>query len=173
MLSDEERATLEQRLEELERIDRWAASARVRPDEVNEYLRRVGSSELKQGGPLRHLVLRPEVRLADLVGEGKPLGDRGFDDDLLASVEMDLKYAGYIARDRERAELLARREELAVPSELRFMELESLSYEARQKLQRIRPMTVGQAGRIPGISPADLQNLLVEIHKHSREAGTN
>jgi tRNA uridine 5-carboxymethylaminomethyl modification enzyme len=83
---------------------------------------------------------------------------------------MDLKYAGYVARDRERADMLARREELAVPKELPFMELESLSYEARQKLERIRPLTVGQAGRIPGISPADLQNLLVEIHKHSTKA---
>jgi tRNA uridine 5-carboxymethylaminomethyl modification enzyme len=170
LLDDGERATLGRRLEEAERIGAWARTARARPEEVNEYLRALGSSELTQTGPLSQLVLRPEVRLADLVGEGKPFGDRGFDGDVLGSVEMDLKYAGYVARDRERADMLARREELAVPKELPFMELESLSYEARQKLERIRPLTVGQAGRIPGISPADLQNLLVEIHKHSTKA---
>jgi tRNA uridine 5-carboxymethylaminomethyl modification enzyme len=172
LLRDDERATLERRLEEEERIEAWAEKARARPEEVNDYLSGIGSSELTQAGPLRQLVLRPEVRLADLVGGGKPLGDQGFDRDALASVEMDIKYAGYIARDRERAHLLAKREELAVPGELKFMELESLSYEARQKLERIRPLTLGQAGRIPGISPADLQNLLVEIHKHSTRVRT-
>lgn len=171
LLRDDERSELERRLEERERIGSWARVARVGPDEVNEFLRCIGSSPLAQAGLLRQLVLRPEVRLSDLIGPGKPLGELDFDRDALASVEMDLKYAGYIDRDRERARALAKREETEIPGELPFMELVSLSYEARRKLERIRPGTIGQAGRIPGISPADLQNLLVEIHKR-RSAGT-
>ncbi len=168
LLRDEERVVLERRLEERARIGTWAEGARVSPAGVNEFLESIGSSPLRQTGPLRQLVLRPEVRLADLLGPGKPLGDHGFDRDALASVEMDLKYAGYIERDRQRAHALAKREEVAIPTDLPFMELLSLSYEARQKLERVRPGTIGQAGRIPGISPADLQNLLVEIHKRAR-----
>jgi tRNA uridine 5-carboxymethylaminomethyl modification enzyme len=172
LLRDDERAVLERRLEERERIGSWASAARVNPGEVNDFLESVGSSPLKQTGPLRQLVLRPEVRLMDLLGPGKPLGDQGFDRDALASVEMDLKYAGYIERDRLRAQALSRREEVAIPADLPFMKLASLSYEARQKLDRVRPGTIGQAGRIPGVSPADLQNLLVEIHKRAAAGET-
>jgi tRNA uridine 5-carboxymethylaminomethyl modification enzyme len=167
LLQDEERAVLGRRLEERERVGTWAEGARVSPAVVNDFLESIGSPPLRQGGPLRQLVLRPEVRLTELLGPGKPLGDKGFDLDALASVEMDLKYAGYIERDRQRAHSLARREGLAIPGDLPFMELVSLSYEARQKLERVRPGTIGQAGRIPGVSPSDLQNLLVEIHKRA------
>ena len=90
---------------------------------------------------------------------------------MLLTVEMDIKYAGYVDRDRERARSLQLREETALPGDLPYLELESLSFEARQKLARVRPHTIGQAGRIPGVSPSDLQNLLVELRKRSVAEG--
>jgi len=80
-------------------------------------------------------------------------------------VEMELKYEGYLARERERAGALQRQAEFALPADLPYPELASLSFEARQKLERIRPATLAQAGRIPGVSPSDLQNLVMEVRK--------
>lgn len=168
LLTDEERRRLEERLEATERARAWVEDRSVTPGEVEAYLRSVGTSPLEQARPLARLALRPEVSLVDLASEGGALEERTLDPDALASVEMDLKYAGYVQRDRERAATLRRRERTELPPDLRYREFESLAIEAREKLERIRPRTLGQAGRIPGISPADLQNLLVEIRKRDR-----
>jgi len=167
LLNEAERRRLGAYLEEMERARDWAASARVEPDTVLDYLSRSGTSPLSQKTPLSNLVRRPQVRLGELVGAGRPLGDLGFDLDVLLTVEMDIKYAGYVDRDRERARSLQLREQTTLPGDLPYLELASLSWEARQKLARVRPRTIGQAGRIPGISPSDLQNLLVELRKRS------
>ncbi|HKP75927.1 MAG TPA: hypothetical protein VJT67_10320, partial [Longimicrobiaceae bacterium] len=83
----------------------------------------------------------------------------------LVTAEMELKYEGYLARERERAESLRRQADFALPDDLPYPELATLSYEARQKLERIRPATLAQAGRVPGVSPSDLQNLVMEVRK--------
>ncbi len=170
LLDETERRALEERLEELERARAWAESRTVRPEEVEAYLQAVETSPLSEPQPLRQLAKRPQVRLADLTGPGRPLGEPGLDGEALATVEMDLKYAGYVARDRERAEALRQREETVLPEDFPYLELGSLSMEARQKLDRVRPSTLGQAGRIPGVSPADLQNLLVELRRRRETA---
>ncbi len=87
--------------------------------------------------------------------------------DALTVVEMEIKYEGYIRREEERARVLAEREDHPLPTDVPYLTLRSLSYEARQKLESVRPRTIGQAGRIPGVSPSDLQNLLVEVRKRS------
>ena len=81
---------------------------------------------------------------------------------------MELKYAGYIANERQRAERLERQAEFRLPADLPYPELESLSLEARQKLERVRPATLAQAARIPGMAPSDLQNLMMEVRKAQR-----
>jgi tRNA uridine 5-carboxymethylaminomethyl modification enzyme len=167
LLDERQRATLEAHVEECDRVRSWTGGRSVDPGEVDEYLASAGTSPLKQKGPLLDLLLRPEVRLADLAGPGGPLGDQKFDADAVATVEMDVKYAGYVERDRERAEQLGKREDVALAPDFDYMALASLSYEARQKLDAIRPATLGQAGRIPGISPADLQNLLVALRREA------
>ncbi len=121
---------------------------------------------------MSRLILRPEVRLAELLetlGSAESPSDREpeFDRDAIATVEMDLKYAGYVQRDLERAAALEKREHVHLAADLPYAAFESLSFEARQKLGEVRPTTLGQAARIPGISPADLQNLLVEIKKRA------
>ncbi len=86
------------------------------------------------------------------------------------NVEVELKYEGYVARERERAARLAEQSKLLLDYDLPYLEFETLSHESREKLDRIRPETFAQAARVPGVSPADLQNLLLEVRRaHSRE----
>ncbi len=84
---------------------------------------------------------------------------------MLNALEMELRYAGYLRRDRERASTLRSQGELRLPDDLPYPQLESLSFEARQKLAAIRPATLGQAARVPGVRPTDLQNLVVEVRR--------
>jgi tRNA uridine 5-carboxymethylaminomethyl modification enzyme len=86
-------------------------------------------------------------------------------DETLTGAEMELRYSGYLQRERERAEALRRQHGFALPPDMPYAELNSLSTEARQKLERVRPASLGQAAGIPGVSPSDLQNLMVEVRK--------
>ena len=86
---------------------------------------------------------------------------------MLATVEIDTKYEGYVRRERDRAEKLRAQAEFAIPADAPFDEFATLSHEARQKLSRLRPANLAQASRIPGVSPADLQNLVMEVRKRS------
>jgi tRNA uridine 5-carboxymethylaminomethyl modification enzyme len=171
LLSDVERRRLERHLNEIDRAREWVESTRVAPESANGYLAERGARALRQRIPLADLLRRPEVRLADLAGTGSrlSLGGEWMEADALAVVEMEVKYAGYIERERERVETMREREEVRLPRNAEYMEMRSLSYEARDKLHRIRPSTLGQAGRIPGVSPSDLQNLLVELRKASEK----
>jgi len=164
-LTEDERARLGRFQEELARARTWARTTSLEPKAVNGHLQARGTTPLSEKQPLRVLLKRPQVRLADLVGADGPLEANGFDPDVLTLVEMEVKYEGYLARERDRVESLRRRESMSLPAAAPYLEMGSLSFEARQKLERIRPRTLGQAARIPGISPADLQNLLVELRK--------
>ena len=167
LLTDAERRHLEQHLEQWERTRRWVSETRVRPEELNEWLGSRGSAAISGTQPLGRLLLRPEVTLEALLAADGPLDGPEFDRDARTTVEMEAKYAGYIKRDRARAESLRSREEHPLPTDAEYLEFESVSREARQKLDRVRPTSLGQAARIPGVSPSDLQNLLVELRKRS------
>lgn len=145
----------------------WIVENSVTPEMTTAYLEDKSTSPLKGRTRVSQLLLRPEVRLAELVEALRTHGAEVpvMDADAMTSVEMDIKYEGYVERDRERAAQLAKREEMRLAPDLPYGSFESLSFEARDKLNRVRPETLGQAGRIPGLTPADLQNLLVEVKK--------
>jgi tRNA uridine 5-carboxymethylaminomethyl modification enzyme len=84
-------------------------------------------------------------------------------------VEIELKYAGYLERERQAIEKLQALADFVLPRDLPYLALASLSTEARQKLDRVRPESLAQAGRIPGVSPADLQNLVLEVSRRRLE----
>ncbi len=167
LLDDEEMSALEAHLQALDGAREWVREARVEPETANEWLLNRGTTPLGQKQPLGQVAKRPQVSLQGLTAEDGPLDDPGFGHDALTVVEMELKYAGYIRRDEERARLLADRESQVLPQGIPYAELTSLSFEARQKLTDVQPETIGQAARIPGVSPSDLQNLLVEARKRS------
>ena len=172
LLTDEERGRVASHLDELERARVWVREERVDPREVNEWLEGIGSAPLTERQPLDRLLRRPHVSLSGLASGEGPLPSPKFDADALAVVEMEVKYDGYIRREQERAAAMAEREAHPLPPDAPYMDFASLSYEARQKLDTVRPGTLGQASRIPGVSPSDLQNLLVELRKHGNRRTT-
>lgn len=146
----------------------FVSSFSVRPSEVNALLEELGDNPLRQGVKLVDLILRPRLTVAVLAGVLPALADyieghieaerRG---EIVEAAEILLKYGGYIDRERQIAEKLRRLDELKLQGRIDYDAVSSLSTEARQKLKRIDPSTVGQASRIPGVSPSDINILLL------------
>ena len=112
---------------------------------------------------------RQGVSLRDLFrasGVGGELGS-----DALTTADLEIKYAGYFERERVQAEKLKRMGDFVLGDGIEYAEMRSLSFEARQKLTAIQPLTLAQASRIPGVSPSDLQNLVLEVTKRARVVG--
>ena len=105
---------------------------------------------------------------AGATGDSAPLAALLADPELLAAAEVELKYEGYIARERDNIERLQRFEALRIPPSLDYAAFKALSQEGREKLQQVRPRTLGQASRISGVSPADLSILLVQLRASGR-----
>lgn len=140
----------------------------IAPDEINPFLDVKKSSTLKYAVKLKDLLLRPEVSIRELCGSVKSLGDLANtlgenSQEILESCEISLKYDGYIEREKQLAKKMKRLEDIKIPEKFNFNSLNSLSTEARQKLTRISPRTIGQASRIPGVSPSDVNILLVYL----------
>ena len=165
LLDRRQHVRVERHLDALGRARTWLERERARPETINPYLELVSTSPLDEAVPLERLLRRPQVSLLDLVGADAPYPEIHFDRDVLTVVEMETKYAGYIERDLERARALRERETEELPIDVPYDDFQSLSCEARQKLARVRPRTLGQAARIPGVSPSDLLNLLVELRR--------
>jgi tRNA uridine 5-carboxymethylaminomethyl modification enzyme len=94
----------------------------------------------------------------------------GIDDEALVTADLEIKYAGYFERERVQADRMRRMGDFALDADLEYEEMRSLSFEARQKLANLRPRSLAQASRIPGVSPSDLQNLVIEIERRRRLA---
>lgn len=138
----------------------------IKPSQLNAYLLSKGSSELKQGCKLEEVVMRPQVSLSELADILPELKERIYahsvcHEELMERCEIQLKYSGYIEREKQIADKLHRLENIPLSGRINYTEVQSLSTEARQKLSKIDPATVGQASRIPGISPHDINVLLV------------
>jgi tRNA uridine 5-carboxymethylaminomethyl modification enzyme len=168
MLRDDERAVLERRAEAEVRVRDVVQSNNLAPAEVNPLLERLGSQPIDEAQRMAELVKRPGVSLEDL------LRAKGLEEeitgaaDAVTAVEIQLKYAGYLKREREAAERLKELADFQIPLDLCYADLASLSTEAREKLQRVRPHSLAQASRIPGVSPSDLQNLVLEVLRRRR-----
>lgn len=147
-----------------ESIIELATKVSITPSEgLNDYLVGIGSAPIQQRVKIRDLIVRPFVDFQHLRLYSQELdailGGASFVE-AVESAEISLKYAGYIAREKELAEKSKRLEELVIKGRFTYATINSLSMEARQKLERIDPETIGQASRIPGISPADINVLL-------------
>ncbi len=138
----------------------------IKPARINDFLNSIGSSELKHGCKLSDLVLRPQLGITDLAEAVPALKEKiesikTRKEEIIEATEVLLKYEGYIEREKLIAEKLLRLEHIPLSGRLDYNSIQSISTEARQKLTRIAPETIGQASRIPGISPSDINILLV------------
>ena len=117
----------------------------------------------QEGCKIADLILRPQVGLKKLAEVLPELKEKMADisDECIESCEIQIKYAGYIKRERMEADKLQRLDQIRIPDTFDYTDIQSLSTEARQKLSRIRPKSIGEAQRIPGVSPNDVSVLLV------------
>ena len=157
---------LAEKIEERDRLRQFIEGYSIRPDKINPSLEQEGLVPLRQGCKLVDLVLRPQLSLAQLA-QFVPALARAIEriprrrEEIVECAEILIKYRGYIERERQQAEKLERLEYVFIPEAINYSSIQALSTEARQKLERIRPKTIGQASRIPGISPHDVSVLLV------------
>ena len=141
----------------------YLRSTTIRKGTIDSWLEQIGSTALHEGCKMSDLILRPQIGikgLAEVVPELKArIGN--ISDECVESCEIQIKYEGYIKRERLEAAKLQRLDQIRIPDHFNFDEVQSLSTEARQKLNRIRPKSIGEAQRIPGVSPNDVSVLLV------------
>ena len=150
-------------------LTQYLQTTSIKPNEINGYLEQVGASPLSQGCKLSELVLRPQVTIPDLIDTlpslkaklSEIISPRLQQDEIIESTEINLKYEGYIHREQLAANKLQRLDQIRIPQNFNYQSLQSLSTEARQKLTKIQPSTIGEASRIPGVSPNDISVLLV------------
>ncbi len=135
----------------------------IAPETAENFLRKRSSSPLKQKQKAAHILLRPGIKLADMKQNLPPLEEalHTFDEESLEEAEIQLKYQTYIQKEKELVDRMNHIENLEIPERFNFDKLQSLSTEARQKLNKIRPQTMGQASRISGVSPSDVQVLMI------------
>ena len=139
----------------------------VRIGEIDDYLISVGEEPLTQGKKLYDIVLRSNVNIDALKNVSKRLEkyirENELSKEVIEQAEIQIKYRGYIEREKYYADKMHRLESIVIPADFDYNAMQSLTIEARQKLSRIRPATIGQASRIPGVSPADINVLLVKF----------
>ncbi|PIQ60629.1 MAG: tRNA uridine-5-carboxymethylaminomethyl(34) synthesis enzyme MnmG [Bacteroidetes bacterium CG12_big_fil_rev_8_21_14_0_65_60_17] len=167
LVGEERMARLAARRRSAQRLTQWLESTNAQPDVVNDWLASLGTSPIVRPERLSRLVLRPEVSLSALIercgpyqGE-EPLltGPNG----VVELVETNFKYAGYVERAQDELDRFERTEAQALPRNIAYDQIKSLSMEAREKLQRIQPDNLGQASRISGVSPADISVLMMLV----------
>ena len=165
LVSDERWADFEQKKQLVESLKNFVQREGVAPLEILDYLKSVNSTPLSQKRKLSELLIRNEITLFGLIENFAPLKKfvttHQIGREVIEQVEIEVKYSGYIEREKATANKLRRLEEIRIPDTFDFMSLTSITIEARQKLSRIRPTTIGQASRIPGVSPADINVLLI------------
>lgn len=168
LYNKEEAATVARRLEDEDRAMRLAAETSIRPEQVNERLALLGSTPIPHSQKVLELARRQEVQLRELfalTGVGNDIAL-----DAVITTELEIKYAGYFERERVQADKLRRMGHFALETDLPYESMQSVSFEARQKFAHQRPRSLAQAASIPGVSPNDLQNLVLEVERHRRVA---
>ena len=151
----------------VESLVAYAHRQSIKAEEICDYLKSVGSEPLTQGRKLYDILMRNNVTFVSLMEVlpklKKFIETNKINTEAIEEAEIQIKYKGYIEREKFIAEKLHRLENIRIPDDFDFFSLQALTIEARQKLTRIRPQTIGQASRIPGVSPADVNVLLVRF----------
>lgn len=168
LASDEAVKRVREKVEATQAIKKLLSKTSIAPDEVNELLKEKSSSVIKQKVKASMILQRPHITMDDLLSVSTTLKERmdsieGVNRETLGQAEIQIKYSGYILREEENAEKLSRLENVKIPNAVDYGSLSSLSAEAVEKLNAIKPKTIGQASRVSGVSPSDVSVLLVHL----------
>ena len=149
------------------KLIRYVRSLSLSPEEINSTLEKKGTSKIKQKVKAPSVISRPGILIDDIVAASEKLkayiNDQKLKDSCLEQVEIDIKYSGYIEREKENASKLKRLEYVKIPKDINYFKFSSLSNESKEKLNEIRPVDIGQASRISGIKPSDISILLIYL----------
>lgn len=164
-LATEERLRkMEKKLKDSDNLVQFFRETSVKVEEANSILEEKGSAPIVQPDKMFKVFSRPQLDLQDMLKFEKVkeyVTENNFDQEVLEQAEIQVKYSGYIEKERNNADKITRLEEAKIPENFDYDKVKSLSYEAREKLKKIRPITISQASRISGISPADISVLLI------------
>lgn len=160
---DERMDRVNQKLHDLTEIKKHFNNSGISPDLINPYLEKMESTPLSQQVKLISVLSRPQVSLQGMCEQLPELANflNKYDEETINLAEINMKYEGYILKEQEQAEKMVRLEELRLVDDFDYKRITSLSYEAREKLSKVKPRTIGQASRISGVTPSDISILLV------------
>jgi len=146
-------------------INKYLRTESLIPDEINPILRGLDSMEISQKTKAFPILSRPNIGIKDIAKSSEKINTflSQYDSETIEQAEIEMKYEGYIVKEQETADKFLRLEELILHDNLDYHSLKSLSTEAREKLTKFRPKTLGQASRISGINPSDISVLMVHI----------
>ena len=165
LISEEQMEKLREKEKNIEMEIERVKTVNIGPsEEINRFLRSRGSTELTTGISLIELIRRPELSYDELAAAdpGRP----DYPEDVREQVNIEIKYEGYITRQKRQVDQFAKRETKRIPESIDYDDVKSLRIEARQKLKEFRPESIGQASRIGGVSPADVNVLLVYLKQN-------
>tara|TARA_B100000945_G_scaffold319357_1_gene326380 strand:+ start:2230 stop:4101 length:1872 start_codon:yes stop_codon:yes gene_type:complete len=166
-LASKKRLTsLNEKTEKTKNLIDFIKKQSISPNEINEVLKKKGSSLLKQKVKINTVLSRPHITLKDLRVNKELdcyINNNCLNNQTLEQAEIQIKYNGYLNREKEAAKKLKRLENIILPEDFEYTKLHSISTEGREKLQQIKPRTIGQASRISGVSPSDINVLLIYL----------
>lgn len=164
LASEKRLRRMEHKLNESEKMVSFFKETSVTVAEANPILESKGTALISQGDKMFKVFSRPQIDLEDILKFEKVqqyVHDNNLDQEILEQAEIQVKYSGYIEKERNNADKLTRLEEVKIPENFDYSKIKSMSIEARQKLSKIRPITISQASRISGVSPSDISVLLI------------
>ena len=164
LASEKRLKRMEQKHNEAEKFVQFFASTSVKPEEANPVLESKGSALVKQSDKMFKIFSRPNITIEDVRkfrAVEAYISKNNLDNEVIEQTEIQVKYSGYISKEKNNADKLSRLEHLKIPPNFDFSQIKSMSFEAREKLKKIQPTTVSQASRISGVSPNDISVLLV------------
>lgn len=165
LASNERMNAVGKKIEDTHRLVQLFKKTSIVPQEVNALLNEMGTAPITQNYKLDAILARPQLTLNDMIAHLPTVQQlvSGFDEDCLLQSEIVMKYEGYLEKEKQLAEKMNRLEDIKISPSFDYMPIQSMSKEAREKLTKQRPQTLGQASRISGISPADISVLLIHL----------
>ena len=164
--SEQRMKKVEEKVKAADQLRSFIHRLSIEPEEINPILEQKGSSPVKQKGKLGKILTRPNIHYKD-ISEINDLNqyikENNCTREEIEKAEIEIKYEGYIKREKEHADKLNRLEDLKIPSNFNYDKLQSMSLEAREKLTKVKPETVSQASRVSGVDPTDISVLLVHM----------